>query len=690
MEFLPLAALLAIAFLSVTRFAAAKAKKPAKAPEKHPFNVHDLLAMDRLSDLQVAPDGSRLAFCVRVTDLDANKGVTQIWTCLPDGGERRQLTAHAASSSHPRWAPDSQSLYFLSSRSDSSQVWRIPLDGGEAKQVTDLPLDVGAFAISPTNKHLAVALEVFLNAKTLDETKQRLDEQKESKATGQLYEQLMFRHWDTWKDGRRSHLFVVHADGSGKPVDVMKEMQVDCPSKPFGGAEEFTFTPDGKSLVFSAKDAGREEAWSTHHDLYVVAIDGKDKPHIVTKGNAALATNPVFSPDGKQLAWLAMERPGYEADRLRICVKDWPSGQTRVVTDKWDRSAGTIVWSPDSKLIYTAANHLGQNPLFAVDVATHQVEQLLDKGKVTAIGATKDRVIIGRCYHQSPTELYALKPDGEDRTQITEFNRDKLAQVKLGDSEQFSFKGWNDEDVYCYVVKPVDFDEEKTYPVAFLIHGGPQGSFGNDFHYRWNPQIYAAAGYAAVMVDFHGSTGYGQAFTDAINQHWTDRPLEDLQKGLAAALVRYPWMDKKRVAALGASYGGFMINWIAGNWPDRFTCLVNHDGNIDERMAYYDTEELWFPEWERGGTPWDVPEAYTAHNPIDHVAKWKTPMLVIHGGKDYRVVDTQGLSTFTALQRKGIPSKLLYFADENHWVLKPANSIQWHETVLAWLNQWTK
>ena len=273
---------------------------------------------------------------------------------------------------------------------------------------------------------------------------------------------------------------------------------------------------------------------------------------------------------------------------------------------------------------------------------------------------------------------------------VTRINAAKIAAARLGAFEQFNFKGWNDETVHGYVVKPVDFDAAKKYPVAFLIHGGPQGSFGNHFHYRWNPQAYAGAGYGAVMVDFHGSTGYGQAFTDSIRGDWGGKPLEDLQKGLAAALARYPWLDGERVGALGASYGGYMINWIAGAWPDGFRCLVCHDGNLDERLAYFDTEELWFPEWDHMGTPWDNPKGYEEHNPVNLVKNWKTPMLVIHGGLDFRVVETQGISTFTALQRLGIPSKFLYFPDENHWVLKPHNSILWHNTVIGWLDQWLK
>ena len=273
---------------------------------------------------------------------------------------------------------------------------------------------------------------------------------------------------------------------------------------------------------------------------------------------------------------------------------------------------------------------------------------------------------------------------------ITKINDATLAAARMGEPEQFAFKGWNDEEVYAYVVKPADFDETRKYPVAFLIHGGPQGSFGNDFHYRWNPQAYAGAGYGVVMINFHGSTGYGQAFTDSINQDWGGAPYEDLMTGLDFALSKYDFLDGERVGALGASFGGYMINWIAGNWPDRFRCLVNHDGNLDERMAYYDTEELWFPEWDHMGTPWDNPEGYEKHNPVNFVRNWKTPMLVIHGARDYRVVDTQGMSTFTALRRLGVHARLLYYPDENHWVLKPANSVRWHEEVLGWIDRWAK
>jgi dipeptidyl aminopeptidase/acylaminoacyl peptidase len=484
-------------------------------------------------------------------------------------------------------------------------------------------------------------------------------------------------------------VFVVPVAG-GPPVDVMKGMDADAPSKPFGGPEEFSFTPDGSGVVFTARDAGREEAWSTNFDLYLAPADGSAKPRSLTAANPAWDTSPSFSPDGRTLAYKAMVRAGYEADRFRIVLRAWPDGQPKVLTEAWDRSPEELVWSADGKTIYTTADNVGQKSLFAIDVATGAARILVSEGHIGSPILLGARIGYLLDHLKSPAELHSAAVDGRDARPITKVNAERLASVKLGDFEQFSFKGWNDETVHGFVVKPVDMTPGTKYPVAFLIHGGPQGSFSNNFHYRWNPQIYAAAGYAAVMVDFHGSTGYGQAFTDAIRHDWGGKPLVDLQKGLEAAIAKYPFLDGTRACALGASYGGFMINWIAGNWPDRFRCLVNHDGNLDERFAYYATEELWFPEWEHGGTPWGNPGGYAKHNPVEHVATWKTPMLVIHGGRDYRVVYSEGLGTFTALQRRGIPSRFLYFPDENHWVLKPANSILWHDTVLGWLDQWAK
>lgn len=662
---------------------------PAVAQQMHPFSIHDMLAMDRISDPQVSPDGQWIAFVVRTTDLEANRGRTDLWLVGRDGAGLRQLTSHPDSDSNPRWGPDSRSVWFLSSRSGSSQVWRIAIDGGEARQMTVEPLDVGNLIVSPDGRHIGFTMEVFPDCPTAQATKDRLDAIAKRKDSGRVYERVLVRHWDTWKDGRRSHLFVRPAEG-GQAVNVMAGMDADTPSIPFGGPEEMTFSPDGRGVVFSAKDVGREEAWSTNFDLFYSPIDGSQAPKCLTQENEALDTHPVFSPDGKTLAYLAMSRPGYESDQFQIVLMDWPGGSKRVLTDKWDRSPSSIGFAAHGRTLYATAANLGQRSLFSIDVDNGQVETIVREGSVHGFSAADGRIVYALSNMRSPAELYSVRPNGAGVRQLTDINRAKVAAAKMGDYEQFTFAGWNGETVHAYVVKPVDFDPARKYPVAFLIHGGPQGSFGNVFHYRWNPQAYAGAGYAAVMVDFHGSTGYGQAFCDSIRGDWGGKPLADLQKGLAAALERYRWMDGDRVGALGGSFGGYMVNWIAGNWPDRFRCLVNHDGNIDERMAYFDTEELWFPEWDHVGTPWENPEGYEKHNPVRFVQNWKTPMLVIHGAQDFRVVDTQGLGTFNALQRRGIPSKLLYFPDEGHWVLKPQNSIQWHDTVLAWLDRWLK
>jgi len=659
------------------------------ADTTHPFGVHDMLAMERLGDPQVSPDGSLIVFTVTKTDLEANKGLTDLWLVGVEGSGLRRLTSDPAGDYNPRWSPDSKSIFFISSRSDSSQVWRIRIDGGEAEKITDQPLDAGNLVVSPDGKQIAFTMEIFPDCKTPNETKEKLDEIEKRKASGRIYESIFVRHWDTWKDGRRSHLFVMPIAG-GVAVDVMAGMDADTPSKPFGGPEEITFTPDSRGVIFSARDVGAKEAWSTDFDLYFAPIDGSEPPKCLTEGNEAWDTNPVFSPDGRTLAYLAMARPDYESDRFRIVLRRWPDGRNRVLTENWDRSPSDFCFSQDGKAIFATATNIGQRSLFAINTTTGDSKAIVEEGSISSPGAAGQRIIYALNNLKSPTELYSVNLDGTGARKITNMNAEKIAAARMGDYEQISFAGWNDETVYCYIVRPVDFDTDKKYPVAFLIHGGPQGSFGNMFHYRWNPQAYTGAGYAAVMVDFHGSTGYGQAFCDSIRGDWGGKPLEDLQKGLAAALKRYPWMDGDRVGALGASFGGYMINWIAGNWSDRFRCLVNHDGNICERMAYFDTEELWFPEWDHLGTPWDNPQAYEKHNPVNYVKNWKTPMLVIHGGLDFRVADTQGLGTFNALQRRGVPSKLLYFPDENHWVLKPANSILWHETVISWLDQWLK
>ncbi|HEY8540088.1 MAG TPA: S9 family peptidase [Steroidobacteraceae bacterium] len=665
----------------------------ALGQDKRPFTVHDLVSLKRVSDPTLSPDGRTVVFTLRETDLEANRGRTDLWALdiVTKGAAPRRLTSHPANDSSAQWSSDGRFIYFLSTRSGSSQVWRLSLAGGEAEQVTNVPLDVGSFKLAPNNSILAFTVEVFPDCEKFECTQARLDSTKQSKQTGMTHDRLFVRHWDQWADGRVSKLFAYALrDGRthGDPIALSGPLDADVPSKPFGGSDEYTFSPDSTKVVFATKLKGSEEAWSTNFDLYEVSVEGGE-PRNLTADSPAWDTQPVFSPDGSLLAWRAMSRPGFESDRFRIVVLDVKTGERRVLTEDWDRSVSAIAFSKDGKTIYATTDHFGQHPLWAIDVKTGKPTMLTGPGRVEAFSVGEREIVFGLASLKSPVELHALTIRSGELRELARVNADALADIEFGEPEQFTFLGADDETVYAYVVKPANFDPKRKYPIAFIVHGGPQVSFANAWSYRWNPQVYAGAGFAAVFVDFHGSPGYGQAFTDSISGDWGGKPLEDLRKGLAAALQRYPWLDAERACALGASYGGYMMNWMAGNWSEPFKCFVTHAGIFDSRGMAYSTEELWFEEWEHGGTPYDVPQNYEKQNPVNHVANWNKPMLVIHGQLDYRVPYAQGIAAFTALQRRGIPSRLLIFPDENHWVLKPANSIQWHEEVLGWLRRWT-
>lgn len=665
----------------------------AQASDKQPFSVDDLVRLKRISEPVLSPDGRTVVFTVRETDMQANRGRTDLWALdLASADARaRRLTSHPADDGSAQWSADGRYIYFLSTRSDTSQVWRLSTAGGEAEPVTDLPLDVGSFKLSPNGAHLAVTLEVFADCESLDCTRQRLDARRQSKATGMIHDRLFVRHWDAWADGRISRLFLFElSEGriQGEPIVLSGALNADIPSKPFGDAGDYAFAPDGRSIVFSAKLKDSEEAWSTNFDLYEVSLQGGE-PRNLTQDNPAWDAQPVFSPDGSLLAWRATTRPGFESDRFQIVVLNRKTGERRALTQQWDRSVANIAFSKDGKTLYATADHFGQHPLWAIDVKTGKPTLLTGPGRVESFSVGEREIVFGLASLKSPVELHALTLRSAELRELPQINAEALARIEFGDAEQFTFAGANDETVYAYIVKPVGFDPNRKYPIAFIVHGGPQVSFANAWSYRWNPQVYAGAGFAVVFVDFHGSPGYGQDFTDSISGDWGGKPLEDLRKGLAAALERYPWLDAARACALGASYGGYMINWMAGNWSEPFDCFVSHAGVFDNRAMAYTTEELWFSEWEHHGPPFEVPENYEKHNPVHHVAKWQKPMLVIHGQRDYRVPYTQSIAAFTALQRRGIPSRLLIYPDENHWILKPANSLQWHREVLEWLQRWT-
>ena len=670
--------------------------------EQRGFKVEDLVKMERLSSPVLSPDASRVVYTVRSTNMDKNKGHTELWMLDLTSAQAtpQQLTKDDASSSDPEWSPNGDAIYFLSSRGDTSQVWRVPAAGGTATKVTDLALDVDNFRLAPQGDRLALSVAVFRDCPDLACTKKRLDERAKEKASGRIYDKLFVRHWDAWADGRRSVLYSAAIDGSGHvseaPLSLTGMLDGDVPSKPSGDHDEYHFSPDGKSIAFSIRIAGKTEAWSTNFDIYEVPAIGGQAPRNLTKDNLAWDTKATYSPDGKTLAYLAMSKPGFEADRFHMVLMDVISGKKRSLADHWDRSVADFKWTDDGKSLLVGADDLGQHRLFAMDAVSGKVTPLTGPGWVTDFDVRGNTVVVSQANLASGAQLFSFKldasagADNKNMHQLSYFNAAALADVRFGEYEQFSFIGAKGEKVYGYVMKPWNAVAGKKYPVAFIVHGGPQGSFANEWSYRWNPQVYAGAGYATVFIDFHGSTGYGQGFTDSISGDWGGKPLEDLQKGLAAASKKFAWLDREKSCALGASYGGYMMNWIQGNWSNGFRCIVNHDGVFDNRAMYYSTEELWFNEWENGGTYFDVPAKHEKFNPVNHVNKWKTPMLIVQGELDFRIPTTQSLGAFTAMQRKGVDSKLLIFPDENHWVLKPANSVLWHHTVIDWLDQYLK
>ena len=657
----------------------------------HGLTATDLVSLARVSEPAISPDGRRLVFTQRETDLDADRGRTDLWLKNLDGnGAARRLTSNDENDSSADWAADGSGVFFLSSRSGTAQVWYLATAGGEAVPVTQLPLEVAGFRASPRSDRLVVAVEVFPDCRDLDCTKKRLDEHKAAKQHGQAYDRLFVRHWDKWKDGRISRLFSIALDAErrprGEPVPLTASLDADIPSKPLGGRADYSFSPDGSQLVFSARERGRTEPWSTNFDVWRVPADGSTAPVNFTADNPAWDAQPAYSPDGKLLAHLAMERPGFEADRFRLVVRDAATGAIRFTSADWDRSIAAFQFSTDSRSVVAVADDLGQRPLWSIDVGNGNRTALTQSGNVTEFDVAGPHIVFATQNLSEPADFHLIA-EGTQERRLTDVNASRLAAVRWGDAEQFSFAGAGGDKVFGYAMKPWNWEPGGRYPVAFIVHGGPQSSFANTWSYRWNPQVFAGAGYGVVFIDFHGSTGYGQAFTDSISDDWGGKPFEDLKSGLAAALEKFPWLDGGRACALGGSYGGFMVNWIAGNWPDRFRCLVNHAGLFDHRSMYYTTEELWFPEWDHGGPYFENPAAHEKSNPANLVRSWKSPMLVIHGALDYRVPYSQGLATFTALQRQGVESRFLYFPDENHWIMKPANSLQWHKEVLGWLDR---
>jgi len=674
--------------LAVCLLSASAAPLAAVTTQPHPFSVYDMVAMERLGDPQPSPDGAWIVFTRRSWNEEENKVYTNLWLASTDGAVVKPLTTAKSSDTGPRWSPDGRTIAFISNRGGSSQIWTIDPAGGEATMKSDFPLDVDNVQWSPDGARFAFTAEVYPDCDGMACTAKRDEAKDADPVKARVYTSLLFRHWDTWEDGKRSHIFVWPGPNGSEPVDLMKGIDADSPTRPFGGAEEFDWSPDGRTIAFTAKMV-ENPAWSTDLDIYLAATDGTGV-RCITEDNEAVDTTPAWSPDGRTIAYLAMARPGFEADRQTVNLHDVATGKSRILTGSWDRSAGSVAWAADGRTLFVTAGEEGRNKIFAVNAATGAPRVVVGEHYNSSVSvAAGGRLVFTQDSFTSPAEVFVCRQDGSDLRRVTHVNDARVAAAQMSKPEEFWFTGANNDKVHGWILPPVGMAPGRKYPVAFLIHGGPQGSFDDHFHYRWNPQAYAGAGYATVTIDFHGSTGYGQAFTDSIRNNWGGWPFEDLMKGLDHVIASYDYVDGDRVGALGASYGGYMINWIEGH-TNRFKCLVNHDGGFDEKAGYYTTEELWFPEWEYEGTPYENESAYDRWSPAEHVASWNTPMLVIHGALDFRLPETEGMAAFTALQRRGIPSKFISFPDENHWVLKAKNSIFWHEQVIGWLDRWLK
>jgi dipeptidyl aminopeptidase/acylaminoacyl peptidase len=687
---------------------------------KKPFTFEDMMALKRIGGPTISPNGMWVMFSVQEVDLNANKKTTHLWLVPTSGGEARMLPATAAGETGGKWSPDGKSYLYLSAAEGGSQIWVNNFDpatgspGGAPQKITSISTEADGAIWSPDGKNIVFTSEVYpgcmddLCNKSSDEAAAK------SKVKAMIFTRLFYRHWSHYNTAKRTHLFVVPAAGG-----VAKDLTPgdhDVPPFSLGGQDLYTISPDGKEVAFTS-NIDEVEATSTNNEVFVVPITGGEPKKLSTSPGSD--STPLYSPDGKWLAWRMQKRAGYESDRFRLVVYDRSSGQIHNLTEDFDQWVESYAWSPDSKFIYFTSEKEGASPIYRLNLAValagnrpsgtgiRAIEEILggtnDEPGISSDGKTLVFTQLSVC---APSEVYkiALEPGSSATSgpsnrmayksnyaaqQLSHMNDALLARVAMQPAESFWFAGSGGTKVQGFLLKPPNFDEHKKYPVKFLIHGGPQGQWGDEWSYRWNAELFAADGYVVIMVNPRGSTGYGQAFIDGVNRDWGGAPYVDLMNGLDYAEKTYPFIDKDRECALGASYGGYMINWILGH-TNRFKCLVSHDGMFNTESAYGTTEELWFPEWEFGGTPWTNREGYRKWSPHLFATQFKTPTLVVHGQLDYRLDVSEGFQLFTTLQRLGIPSKMLYFPDEGHWVLKPLNSQLWYKTVNGWVEQYLK
>ncbi len=662
----------------------------AQDAAKHAITFDDMMKMHRIAEPQISPDAKWVAYTVSTPDMDANRGVSNIWIVSTTGGAPMQLTQSGHDSS-PVWSPDGKTLAFLSSRSGESQVYLLSMGGGEAHALTHISSGVDIVKWSPDGKTIAFTSFVYPDCKDDDCNSKRDAEKEKSKVKAHVAEHLLYRHWTHWNEGKRSHLFIVSADGSAAPRDLTLGAEYDVPPDERGGPADIDFSSDGKEICFTAV-TDKMEAISTNGDLFIVPVAGGEPKRITTQ--PGFDGNPVYSPDGKYIAYHAQLTPEYESDRWRVMLYDRQTGKIENLSEGFDRSAYELAWSADSKRIYFITENETQQPLYTLEAhAGAEPKKIIADMYNTAISFSRDgkTMAFERTSLTMPAEIFVAAGDGSNVRQLTHHNDSLLATLEMNAPETFWFDGAEGTKVQAMLIRPPKFDATKKYPLLVLLHGGPQTMWPNAWGYRWNPQVFAAPGYVTLMINRRGSTGYGQKFTDEITNDWGGKAYVDVMNGVDYTLKKYPFVDGSRMAAAGGSYGGYMADWIATH-SGRFKAIISH-ASVYDKVSMYATEELWFEEHDMQGTPWTNPESYKKWSPSTYaveLGKFKTPTLVFCGERDYRVPYTQSLEFFSALQRQGVPSKLVVFPDEGHWVLKPQNAQFWYKTFLDWLALYVK
>jgi dipeptidyl aminopeptidase/acylaminoacyl peptidase len=657
------------------------------AAERRGITFDDLIALGRIGSYEISPDGKYVAFTVTWFDKEKNSSDTDIYLVPTQGGEPRRFVRSDGVDTDPCWSPDGRRLAFVSTRGGSAQIWVIPIDGGEATKVTDVPTGVSGPLWSPDGKKIAFVSSVFPGCADMECNKEKLEERESSDVSARMTDRLLYRHWNSWREGMWSHLFLTTLDGG--ELREINTGYTDCPPISLGGERDYDFSPDGNELCFTM-NPDPVVAVSTNNDLWIVPVSGGE-PRQLTRSNPANDNNPRYSPDGRYIAWRAQMKAGFEADRHRLMLYDRRTKETRALTEGFDYSVENFDWAPDGKAIYFDVSDKGRVSICRVSVKGNDATFVVRGATDSDVRVTPDgrNLVFPRQTVDAPVDLWRARTDGSKPARLTDINRAVLDELEMNPLEEFWFEGAAGRQVHGMFVRPPQFEQGRRYPVIMLIHGGPQGAFGDEFHYRWNVQMFASPGYVVMMVNFTGSTGYGQAFTDAISGDWGGAPYEDIMRGLDYFVANYDFVDPERIGAAGASYGGYMIDWIEGH-TDRFRCLVSHAGVYDLESMYGATEELWFPEWEFGGPPWESLETYEKFSPHRYVEAFTTPCLVVVGERDFRVPYTQGLEFFTALQRRGVPSKLLVYPDEDHFVRKPKNADLWWTTLHEWFAQYLR